>query len=322
MHTTLHYFLRSVPGVAAKSLFAEERAAILSDLQANVNDKSLAAKVDVLMLDLVSLINTKLPQYVTTSSCSGRVSLFHRAVWQSALPREQTRTPTGDDDRSDGHDASSKPGHPVSCPPPPPLPNATRVVRRKRGDAGKGTLYSSHDPCHDIAACVRDQLIPALSQFWQWRHTAACNHACHTRHSHHSSELLHIKFEPMILHVRCADMDAAAALLQCASEAAQGDSGVLSCSRGTRDYRKITCCITSPLCFDIPLFVVGSGAQTSEEDSLGVPRCGSWLLGNSDFDCATWRALLSTSMCQANYLFAENSVRRERFVRELKKRLV
>lgn len=249
-----------VNGVPAREFFAALREQILSDLKHNRNDKSIASRVDPQIAGLVAMINDTFTSYVTTSSCSGRISLFHRGKHSEVAAVEQQR-----------------------C---------------KRGSFGRGTLFQSHDPLPCVEDTVRGALVPALGQFWEWRKEVPHDTLVA------ETELLQLKFEPMIVHILCADVEAASQLLQCASESGQMNSGILSCSRGTRDFPKITCCITSPLSMDIPLFAHGA-----------------WLLPDTQFSEVTWTTLLERAVVQGNALFEENVKRTLRFQREMERRL-
>ncbi|RNF12116.1 tRNA wybutosine-synthesizing protein 3 [Trypanosoma rangeli] len=244
------------------ALFMEQREKILADLRENRNDKSLAGRVDPQVASLVQFINEKFCCYVTSSSCSGRVSLFHRGQMLNTMEGQR--------------------------------------IERKRGAFGQGALFQTHDPFSDVEGAVEHLLTPALESFSAWRKKQHDDDPLI-----YETELLQLKFEPMIVHVLCETMDDAARLLQCASESGQMESGVLSCSRGTSEHRKITCCITSPLCVDIPLF-----AQ------------GRWLLGHANFFSPEWKSLLTNTVIHTNTLFSANEVRRFRFAGEVQRRLL
>ncbi|KAH9578635.1 tRNA wybutosine-synthesizing protein [Trypanosoma melophagium] len=248
----------------SNTLFLERREKILSNLRENKNDKSLAGRVDPQIAPLVSFINENFTCYVTSSSCSGRASLFHKGLVSAAVQAER--------------------------------------VERKRGSFGQGTLFQSHDRLHNVESTVVQQLTPALESFAIWRKQQGDQG---NDPLVYETELLQLKFEPMIIHILCETMDDASKLLQCATESGQMESGVLSCSRWTSEQRKITCCITSSLRLDIPLFAEGQ-----------------WLLGHADFSSPEWRALLVNTMTHMNMLFDANEERRSRFTSELKTRLL
>ncbi|KAG5495692.1 hypothetical protein GH5_03357 [Leishmania sp. Ghana 2012 LV757] len=268
----------AVAGVEESQYFASMRAQILSDLHTHTNDRSLAGRVDPQIAAVVDYINGSFSQYVTSSSCGGRVSLFHkgtRGAGRAASPQ-----------------ASTKPGESLAP------AAACSAERRKRGSFGRGTLFQSHDPLPtDTSITMRDSIVPALEEFWAWRQTQLSDAVLQ------GSEVLQLKFEPMILHVLCADVEAAAELLKCGSESGQMNSGIVSCSRGTKTHRKITCCITSPLCVDVPLF-----------------SHGTWVMSPADFRGAVWATFLTASLTHVNALFEENAMRRERFLLELRTR--
>ncbi|TPP43887.1 Methyltransferase TYW3 family protein [Leishmania donovani] len=265
----------AVSGVEESQFFASMRAQILSDLRTNTNDRSLAGRVDPQIAELVDYINGSFTQYVTSSSCGGRVVLFHKGITSNgtASSPHETAEPAG----------SSSPTA------------ASSVERRKRGSFGRGTLYQSHDPLPtDTSITVRERIVPALEEFWAWRQAQTSDARLQT------TEVLQLKFEPMILHVLCADFEAAAELLKCGSESGQMNSGIVSCSRGTTAHRKITCCVTSPLCVDVPLFAHDA-----------------WCVSPANFRSDVWATFLTASLDHINALFAENATRRKRFELEL-----
>ncbi|KAG5470783.1 hypothetical protein LSCM1_02033 [Leishmania martiniquensis] len=269
---------KAVAGVEESQYFASMRSQIVTDLRTRTNDRSLAGCVDPQIAEAVEYINGSFSQYVTSSSCGGRVSLFHKgsiSAGRSISPRAATEL--------------GEPSMPAA---------ALSLGQRKRGSFGRGTLFQSHDPLPaDTSIAVRERVVPALEEFWAWRQTQLSDALLAT------SEVLQLKFEPMILHVLCADVEAAAELLKCGSESGQMNSGIVSCSRGTKAHRKITCCITSPLCIDVPLFANDT-----------------WCISPADFRSSVWATFLTASLNHVNTLFAENARRRDRFLLELRTR--
>ena len=67
--------------------FDSRKASILSSLAGNSNDKSPKGSIDAPIVTLINLINSH-PDYVTTSSCSGRISIFHHPSTQAASNSE------------------------------------------------------------------------------------------------------------------------------------------------------------------------------------------------------------------------------------------
>ncbi|SCU67337.1 Methyltransferase TYW3, putative [Trypanosoma equiperdum] len=276
--------------VPNSTFFGQRRQKILEDLQENKNDKSLAGRVDPQVAPLVQFINEHFSCYVTSSSCSGRVSLFHKGQLSAGCPINPLAEAKvlKADANADMHN-------------------------RKRGAFGQGALFQSHDPIPNVEEMVTQRLVPVLGSFEEWRSRQLqlegglklMQEKKHFDSLLHETELLELKFEPMIVHVQCETLDDAARLLQCANESGQMESGILSCSRGANEQRKITCCITSSLRVALPLF-----AQ------------GCWLLGHPKFDSAEWRSLLTNALVHMNVLFGVNEQRRGRFLEKLQKQLL
>lgn len=246
--------------------FEQFRADTLRHLAQNTNDKSLAGRVDPLVLPLVTAINAH-AEMVTLSSCSGRLTLFHRGT---------TSVPVGDGD-------------------------ATSQLA-KRGALGRGTLFQTHDPILDKARVdvVVQDLMTAIDAFVQWRRGLGVS----VGGAAVANELLQFKFEPMILHIMVGELEHATRILNAASESGQRRSGILAVSRCSgaqqKKPQKITVNVTSALCFDVPLFTHGSFALLDNREQLEV-------------SIRDWTT-------HASSLFSENTVRMERFQRELSKR--
>lgn len=231
-------YVRSVPAAHPPSRwFNSKRDEILRNLKHGENDKSLAGAIDVRVRPLVDWINyhtlpsnelsisssTSTPTamtnsstvspspplasslgFVTTSSCSGRILLFHRE-------------------------------------------DKIGVQRRmKRGGLGLGKLIESHDPLENVKEAVRTIFIPTLEKFSERRnqHLSSVysnktdyggtdkeesSPVAHPLMNDHT-ELLHLQFHPMILHVMVSNMEAAKELLNCALAVGQNASSILSCS--------------------------------------------------------------------------------------------
>lgn len=63
----------------AKQMFSVRKNALVKGLQDKINDKSPKGSVDEPIVELIQLLNNH-PNYVTTSSCSGRFSLFQNNI--------------------------------------------------------------------------------------------------------------------------------------------------------------------------------------------------------------------------------------------------
>lgn len=279
--------------------FSAAREAIIRDLQENTNDKSLAKKVDKRVLPLVSWINREgdasdsFGSYVTTSSCSGRILLFHRCDVRG-VPR-----------------------------------------RAKRGSLGKGKLVEWHDPVADVEHAVHTRIIPAIQSLAE----VICRREEQETDDYpfSCSELLHLQFRPMILHILAKDAGSAALLLKCARESGQNASGVLSLSHACSEDEhgevkmlssalgKLTCCITSSLAIDVPLYANGRwllsippskdfGKRSVSSTNPESERGGTCI-------DQEWECLLANTILHANDLFTINFQRMNRFLAEMKRRM-
>eukprot|EP00906_Rhabdomonas_costata_P024528 RCo035238 len=162
-----------------KNAFAAQKAVIVAQLEAasasgcpdHPADRSNKGSVDTLCWPLIRVLNGH-PDYVTTSSCSGRLALFYR----------------GEDPESDELVASVKPHcsaeteQDAACGAASAAPSAPAKGGKSRGG---GWLLSSHEP---VSA---DQLRAALQP-----PPEGC--AVLPQHS-----VVWLMFEPFVLHVLC-----------------------------------------------------------------------------------------------------------------------
>ena len=182
--------LRCAASGATATAFDRLRAKTVADLTSNANDRSLAGGVDPQVRALVDRIN-ECPDLFTTSSCGGRVTLFHR-VDDAAPPLPLP--PTGVDE--------SQPVTPAKA---------------KRG-RGLGVLFSSHDPLESVG--------DTATQLWR-RHVEAGEGAL-APPTAALGGFIEAKYEPLILHVRCRDLDTGERLLKAATQAGYRRSGLVS----------------------------------------------------------------------------------------------
>ena len=289
-------------GSAADELFDIQRRRIIDDLSSNTNDKSLAGGLDQRIRMLVEAINSD-ASYVTLSSCSGRVSLFHRQ-------RNELVT------------------NPAELP-------SLQQPRKKRG-TGLGTLFQSHDPAHDPADAasstqiwehVEGRLTKLTEAIEGFRRQESI---VETTSNVVLEEILQLKFEPMILHVMCRDMQAAHTLLTVANEAGQRRSGLLSFRlpstkglshrqvasnppRGNTsacpETKKITVSISSAIGMDVPLMI-------------RTPRTGASWSYSQDEPGNPERMLLRHLLLVSETMFAENFRRTQKLLNLLARNTV
>ena len=163
--------------------FEERKKTILGNLAAESCDRSPKGTVDEEALPVMEWLNAH-PSFVTTSSCSGRMSIFV--------------------DDSDG------------------------------GDGPKGWLMVSHEPPlspGDFYESIKDSIFLDLSDIMSPTHLAS------------------LKFEPFVLHVEAATLEAAQRLLHMAQTSGFRNSGI---SIGGRSKRWIVA-VRSTLKLDLPL---------------------------------------------------------------------
>lgn len=276
------------------SVFDVNRALILANLGANAKDRSIRGGVDPLIAPLVDLINGN-PNYCTLSSCSGRISLFHRIQSDSA---------------------------------------AANKIHMKRG-AGKGFLFVSHDPIGASVSTTAKKLVALAANAPEIPLTPSGKKKGNQTIDADGDvfEVLQFKFEPTILHVMCRTMEDAHRLLVVATQSGHRQAGIVVSRAGKRvgtkaekrqreeakksgtlapvapfasDEWKISVQMSSKVCFDAPLY-----------DSRG----GGWVVGGFDKAATSKGGEAAALICikrlltVGDSLFIENGRRRDRFAK-------
>ena len=154
-------------------------------------DKSRKGSVDAPIVNLIETIN-KSTDFVTTSSCSGRIVLFEQAKDASFSEIEQDASPLP---------SSSSSTTPLDS----PDPSSSSATKTKAGSGG--WILAEH------ALVTFDQIKSALQSFVDSQ-------------AGKSSSIVWIRHEPFILHVQCRNLDAAQALHLIAREAGFRESGI------------------------------------------------------------------------------------------------
>lgn len=251
--------------------FLAHKAHIQANLQSNACDLSPKGSVDVKCLPVMAVLNTH-NDYITTSSCSGRIALFHSIG------------------RNDAANGTTEPGDDVD-------PSPTPKSRMKRGDdAALGWVFVKHGMLRpeEMAQVVRFLCGPAqtaeeaaLDATQLATHTARMAAIVKDEASTPQSTGLSpspagmfdgevegalvespadaplppptrgtvsVKMEPFVMHVECRTMEAAKQLLSAAvSDSGYRNSGVVP------PGRKIMCGIRSTvgLGLDVPVVLHG-----------------------------------------------------------------
>ncbi|KAK6350356.1 hypothetical protein TWF696_006588 [Orbilia brochopaga] len=211
--------------------FKAKKSKILSDLASDEPDASPKGSVDTHILSLIELLNQH-DGIVTTSSCSGRISVFLEG-------------------RKEAQDASK------SCDPDSaeePLDNLAAIGGK--GGGGRWLLVA-HDPLSesllagdadaDDSAFLR-LIFNGISS--QQSPESIVSPSKETRY-------IHFKFEPMILHVLTEDLDIANKLLVCATAGSFRESGIVNPLRNP-----VVAIRTTGLAFDAPIGLYDSATGT------------------------------------------------------------
>lgn len=329
------------------------------NIKEGANDKSLAGAIDPRVRHLVDWINyhtfpqvktaslqyLPLNAFVTSSSCSGRMLLFHRED-DPRVQRDKKRGSLGLGKLIETHDPIDDVKDAVQSL---FLPTLNAISEKRRSLLAKKHLMEIKNE--------RD--LPLETP-----------HSTTLR----PTELLHFQFRPMILHVIVSSMDAAKQLLDCAYASGQNASSILSCSKfqkmivDTKDIQnvstsgcsvnsyssgylphhstvqsvpqKITCCITSSILMDVPLksnssWIFGGPPSSSftvmpqrREEINGMSGKEVFIderqmnSNQSSDPCVDhWTPFLEHCLLHGNNLFQENFARMDRFFEEIKKRL-
>ncbi|KAI9670868.1 MAG: hypothetical protein M1817_003753 [Caeruleum heppii] len=258
-------------------------------------DLSPKGSVDSGLVNLVNLIAAQEP-LVTTSSCSGRLSVFlegqrQREQQDGTLQRERIPgsenyhqpSTTLSDDASDGTHATRR------------LLHGTAAGVGGKGGGGRW-LFVSHDPVEMPSP------VPSVDNHFMTKfglvHTpdAGLSPSCLT------ARFVHLKFEPMILHILAASLDHAQLVLTAALQAGFRESGAMSITARSSPTRLPMVAVrTNGLAFDS---VIG---YLDENDGQKPDQIQS--LVNETY--------LRTLVNIANHRFEENEKRKEQFGRNL-----
>ncbi|XQJ25083.1 Methyltransferase TYW3, putative [Leishmania guyanensis] len=252
--------------------FATHKTHILANLQTNACDLSPKGSVDVKCTPVMNLLNTH-RDYVTTSSCSGRIALFHNITHSEVCRTDKTATPKPHMKRGDKAALGwvfVKHGmlHPIemaqvvrflcgaaTTPEDVALDaaqmekHAAHVASVSGGANGHGTTSSS-PPAGMYDGEVEGVLVEA-----QASGDEAAPLPVPTRGT------VSIKMEPFVMHVECRTMEAAKLLLSAAvSDSGYRNSGVVP------PGKKIMCGIRSAagLGLEVPVVLHGVNHVASQ----------------------------------------------------------
>ncbi|KAF3918053.1 hypothetical protein ABW21_db0205306 [Orbilia brochopaga] len=213
--------------------FKAKKTKILNDLASDEPDASPKGSVDTHILPLIELLNQQ-DGIVTTSSCSGRVSVFLEG-----------RKEVHNDSRNRDSDSIQE-----------SLENLAAVGGK--GGGGKWLLVT-HDPlspsllAQDGGAGAEDfDFLASIFGGIQSQQSSASPLSLSEE-----TRYIHFKFEPMILHVLTEDLEIANKLLVCATASSFRESGIVNPLRNP-----VVAIRTTGLAFDAPIGVFNSATGT------------------------------------------------------------
>lgn len=193
--------------------FDASKGQILRDLH-DVVDKSPKGAVDEPIVDFLMWFNA-LPNYVSTSSCSGRISLFY--VPSNTYDKSLNSSSLMNDDATLENGAAQ---------------NGTGT----EPEDGKYSGSSFKGQGKWLLAAHRRVSIEETKEL-----VNGCSNEC--------SRLL-LKVEPFILHVQCRDLESAKTLLGLASQAGFRESGIVLGKKIMVQIRSTATCVQVPVVID------------------------------------------------------------------------
>eukprot|EP01134_Creolimax_fragrantissima_P007929 CFRG7929T1 len=234
--------------------FDARKAHYLRELASAVPDRSRKGFADYPILPVLDFVN-QLPDYFTTSSCSGRVAVYK----ERSIPTSQEES-VPDDDTIAKLSAPSLTTSSTSKPTTtsqyiPPAAHKADVGQEKR--KGGGWLFVSHDevviPKSD-ESLVRMYLPEDMYSTYPVPFTGM-NSACkYTSEDENSLPLLvYFKMEPVILHIEARTIEAARDLLNVALSCGFKSSGIVT------THKRHIIHIRGSLKIDSPIATVNDG---------------------------------------------------------------
>ncbi|KAG0287042.1 hypothetical protein BGZ97_007226 [Linnemannia gamsii] len=239
--------------------FLTRKKTILVALNSDTPDKSPKGYVDEPLLPLIVLINNH-QDYVTTSSCSGRICTYLEGLESEAEGGVETGIDNKENQKNDDDDdEETSKGYEENT-------SLAAVEAAKRAKGGQW-LYVSHDP-----VVFPDQ----ISEHPRWIVETLFGPEAHRvvlmedQHKEGSmgtmdmarSQLVYFKFEPMILHIEAATPVAAKTFLNHSLFSGYRNSGILPSAKRTMLAIRSTLKLDAPIAY-IPSSSTTTGATTT-----------------------------------------------------------
>ncbi|KAF9433166.1 hypothetical protein BGZ76_009805 [Entomortierella beljakovae] len=240
--------------------FSTRKKAILIALNSDTPDKSPKGYVDEPLLPLIVLINNH-KDYVTTSSCSGRICTYLEGLDESGTSTlEESEDPSTQNTEED--EAQVSKGYEENT-------SLAAVEAAKRAKGGQW-LYVSHDPIEITSEqdsgdqrWIIDTLFgPEANRVVLMEdidRNQSTDSNAHKASSMARSQLVYFKFEPMILHIEASTPTAAKTFLNHSLFSGYRNSGILPSAKRTM------LAIRSTLKIDTPIAYIPSGGQGEAE---------------------------------------------------------
>ncbi|GJJ74884.1 tRNA wybutosine-synthesizing protein 3 [Entomortierella parvispora] len=248
--------------------FHGRKKAILVALNSDTPDKSPKGYVDEPLLPLIVLINNH-PDYVTTSSCSGRICTYLEGMEEGD---EDDHKKQSDDDGKDDTEEQDVKGYAENT-------SLAAVEAAKRAKGGQW-LYVSHDPVEwpsfpaDQKSSERKWIIETL--FGPEAHRVVLMKGDPESDENEKTQiqgddqddiakaqLVYFKFEPMILHIESSTPAAAKIFLNHSLFSGYRNSGILPSAKRTMLAIRSTLKLDAPIAYIIP----GNSTSSSASDS-------------------------------------------------------
>ncbi|KAI7828033.1 methyltransferase TYW3-domain-containing protein [Gamsiella multidivaricata] len=238
--------------------FTSRKLAILVALNSDTPDKSPKGYVDEPLLPLIVLINNH-KDYVTTSSCSGRICTYlegmnelqSEELYMQDMEAIESRVAQDNGDKDGGEDAQVAKGYEENT-------SLAAVEAAKRAKGGQW-LYVSHDPVvFPSEQDTEDQQWIINTLFGSEAHRVVpMEDSSETRTLDMArSQLVYFKFEPMILHIEASTPAAAKTFLNHSLFSGYRNSGILPSAKRTM------LAIRSTLKLDAPIAYIPSTSST------------------------------------------------------------
>ncbi|KAF9582330.1 hypothetical protein BGW38_000348 [Lunasporangiospora selenospora] len=233
--------------------FSSRKKTILVALNSDTPDKSPKGYVDEPLLPLIILVNNH-PDYVTTSSCSGRICTYLEGIEESGVATHQDQDQEKEQTNNSGDDDSNtevSQGYSEST-------SLAAVESTKRAKGGQW-LYVSHDPVDIPIMQPKEESDWVISILFgpEAHRVVSMEESKSEMVDMVQSQLVYFKFEPMILHIEASTPTAAKTFLNHSLFSGYRNSGILPSAKRTMLAIRSTLKLDTPIAF-VPTATIGS----------------------------------------------------------------